>query len=52
MKMKTQCIKCCQGLPGGTVDRNLPVNVGENGFSSSLGGFTCPRAAKTMCHNA
>ena len=41
-------------FPGGTVDKNSPVNAENMGSISGLGGFhmpVCMWAAKPMCHS-
>ena len=43
--------KVMKNFPGGPVVQNLPANAGETSSMPGLGGFTCPGAAKPMCHN-
>lgn len=50
MKMrKHNVLSVVRDFPGGTVDRNLPVNVGEMGSVSSLGGFHMPPEQLRPC---
>ena len=44
--MRLKCTK--EGLPDGTVDKNLPANAGDTGLTPGLGRFRLRRSNKAQ----
>ena len=43
---------CVPGIPGGTVDNNLPVSAGDTGLIPGPGRFHMLQSNKTLCTTA
>ena len=41
----------CRDCPGGAVDKNLPLDVGDMDLIPGLGRFLIPGASKPVCHS-